>query len=185
MLRLLQKDVIPAWGSKKVSAISRRDVVVLLDKIRDRGAAIMANRVHGRLTRLFNFACERGILEQTPMNRLRKTVEIPRDRVLYNSEIKLIWHNLDVIGVHPLTSIALKFMLVTGQRAGEVTHIEWSEIDFDKNLWLIPADKSKNGRSHTVPLTNLSLALLTQTKTISSNACLAFPSPQNLRSSHL
>ena len=43
--RILERNVLPAWGHKKVKAIKRRDVVLLLDPIVDRGAPIMANRV--------------------------------------------------------------------------------------------------------------------------------------------
>jgi integrase len=178
MLRLLEKDVIPAWGSMKASSITRRDVVVLLDKIRDRGAPVMANRVHGRLTRLFNFACERGILNASPMVRLRKTTEEPRERVLDNSEIKAFWNKIDSIDLHPSTVIALKLMLLTGQRAGEVINIEWTEINFENKLWSIPAEKSKNNRSHTVPLTKTCLALLDLAKNLNSSNYWVFPSPQ-------
>ena len=76
MRRLLEKDVLPAWGKRKVKEITRRDVVMLLDQVRDRGAPVTANRLLGRLTRLFNFACERGILEESPCTRLRKLARI-------------------------------------------------------------------------------------------------------------
>ncbi len=182
MFRLLQKDVIPAWGSMKASNITRRDVVVLLDKIRDRGAPVMANRVHGRLTRVFNFACERGILDTSPMVRLRKTTEEPRERVLDNTEIYDFWNKIDSMGLHPLTVIALKLMLLTGQRAGEVINMEWGEIDFENCLWSIPAEKSKNNRSHSVPLTETSLTLLNQAKEINPINNWVFPSPQKQES---
>lgn len=183
MYRLLVKDVIPAWGYKKVSAITRRDVVILLDKIRDRGAPITANRLHGRLTRLFNFACERGILDESPMTRLRKTEESPRERVLNDEEIKKFWVGIDKVGVHPKTALALKLMLTTSQRAGEVTNMAWAEVDLKAAIWCIPVEKSKNGRAHKVPLTKTSLDLLKQAKTLSKNSSFVFPSPLDLKGS--
>jgi integrase len=181
MYRLLVKDVIPSWGNKKVSSITRRDVVILLDKIRDRGAPITANRLHGRLTRLFNFACERGILDESPMTRLRKTEESPRERVLDDNEIKIFWLNIDKVGIHPKTALALKLMLTTSQRAGEVTSISWNEIDLNAAIWRIPPEKSKNGRAHIVPLTQTSLDLLKQAKALSKNSAYVFPSPLDLK----
>lgn len=183
MYRLLVKDVIPAWGYKKVSAITRRDVVILLDKIRDRGAPITANRLHGRLTRLFNFACERGILDESPMTRLRKTEESPRERVLNDEEIKKFWIGIDKIGVHPKTALALKLMLMTAQRAGEVTNICWAEVDLNGAIWHIPAEKSKNGRAHIIPLTHISLDLLKKAKALSKKSPYVFPSPLDLKGS--
>lgn len=181
MLRLLTKDVIPSWGNKKVSSITRRDVVVLLDRIRDRGAPITANRLHGRLTRLFNFACERGILDESPMVRLRKTEESPRERVLNDEEIKRFWLNIDKVGIHPKTALALKLMLVTAQRSGEVTNMLWDEVDLVKATWTIPAEKCKNGRTHTVPLTQISLDLLKQAKVLAKDSPYVFPSPLDLK----
>lgn len=183
MYRLLCKDVLPTWGNKKASAITRRDVVVLLDKIRDRGAPITANRLHGRLSRLFNFACERGILEQSPMTSLRKTEEPPRERVLSDDEIKSFWLCIDKVGVHPKTALALKLMLTTAQRAGEVINMCWSEVFLPSKIWLIPAEKSKNGRSHTVPLTPISLEILKQAKNLAKESIYVFPSPQDLKGS--
>jgi len=45
-----------------------------------------------------------------------------------------------------------KLLILTGQRRGEVTQMRWSQIDFDAKTWLIPAELSKNGREHLLPL---------------------------------
>lgn len=177
MLRLINKDVLPEWGNLKASSITRRDVVMLLDKVRDRGAPVTANRLHGRLTRMFNFASERGIIEASPMTRLRKTEEKPRERVLNDEEIQKFWLNIDKVGIHPLTSIALRLILSTAQRPGEVINMCWHEVDLDTALWRIPADKSKNGRAHKVPLNSTSLNLLDQAKIYSKQKEYVFPSP--------
>ncbi len=79
--RLLEKDGLPAWGKWKVADIKRRDIVLLLDKIRER-APVTANRFQGVLARLFNFAAERGVVEDSPCSRIRKGKENGRSRVL-------------------------------------------------------------------------------------------------------
>ena len=54
--RLLNQDVIPAWGKRKAKSITRRDVILLLDEIVDRGAPIQANRTLAVVRKMFNFA---------------------------------------------------------------------------------------------------------------------------------
>src|SRR5260221_600818 len=64
--RLLNKDVIPAWGRRKAHDIARKDVIALLDKIVDRGSPIAANRTLAVVRRMFNWAISRDILSVNP-----------------------------------------------------------------------------------------------------------------------
>ncbi|EKE07862.1 MAG: Phage integrase, partial [uncultured bacterium] len=138
--RLLQKDVLPFWGNRKVADIKRRDIVQLLDRIKER-APITANRVHGALTRLFNFAAERGVIEDSPCTRIRKAPEKGRSRVLTDNEIRLLWDALALdnmtMDIYRASKLALKMILLTGQRPGEVCGMTWDELD--GSTWNIPA----------------------------------------------
>jgi integrase len=167
--------MLPAWGSRKVRDITRRDVVLLLDKVRER-APITANRLHGRLTRFFNFACERGVIDTSPCACIRKTEERPRERVLTDSEIARVWTGLEDTGIRAGTALALRLVLVTGQRSGEVAGMAWSEIE--GNAWTIPARRAKNRREHGVPLTDLALELLEQARDQTGASVYVFPSPR-------
>lgn len=172
MHRLLAKDVLPAWGQRKAKDITRRDVALLLDDVRDR-APVTANRLHGRLTRLFNFACERGVIEVSPCTRMRKTLESPRDRVLSDDEIRAFWGGLEGTGMLTGTALALRLILATGQRPGEVAGMAWSELDGDS--WTIPASRAKNGRAHRVPLCPMALDLLEQARAEAGDSAYVFP----------
>ena len=74
----------------KFSDIKRRHIVILLDSIAKR-APITRNRVHGALSRIFNFAAERGVIDDSPCTRIKKLPEKGRNRVLSNEEIKSLW----------------------------------------------------------------------------------------------
>ena len=179
-LRLLKKDCLPAWGERKVETITRRDIVLLLDEIEQR-APITRNRVHGALTRLFNFAAERGAIDDSPCNRIRKLPEKGRARVLDNEEIKLLWEALDPEKVQPmdayrLTKLALRLILITGQRPGEVAGMTWEEVEGE--TWNIPASRMKNREPHSVPLTALAL------ETIEHAGVLSGDTPYVFRSTH-
>jgi integrase len=55
---------------------------------------------------------------------------------------------------------AVKLLVLTGQRRGEVAEMRWSEVDLERRVWIIPALRSKNGHAHEVPLTLAALAIL-------------------------
>jgi integrase len=177
-LRLLKNDCLPVWGKKKVKTIRRRDIVLLLDDIEKR-APITRNRVHGALSRLFNFAAERGIIEDSPCVRIRKLTEKGRTRVLDDDEIRHLWCALDPEQIKPmdayrLTKLALKVILLTGQRPGEVVGMRWAEIKDD--VWYIPAERMKNGDQHNVPLTTLALETIDQARHLSGDSEFVFRS---------
>ncbi len=180
--RILDKDVLPAWGRRKAREITRRDVIRLLDGIIGRGAGIMANRTLAVVRRMFNFAVSRDIVPVSPCLAVRAPApEQRRDRVLTLEEIKALWHGLDGARMAEGTKLALKLQLVTAQRKGEVISAAWEEIDLAEGWWTIPAEKSKNRLPHRVPLSPLALELLQAARALSGDPPWVFPSPRGDR----
>lgn len=133
--------------------IKRKDVVAVLDGIVASGAPTRANRALAAFKKLMNWCIDRGVIETSPVASLRPpTREVARDRVLEGAKIAAIWKAADAEGF-PFAQFVHMLML-TGQRRGEVAAIRWSEIDFDDAIWTLPAQRSKNGRLHIVPLTD-------------------------------
>ena len=178
--RILEKDVASAWKNRKVSEIKRRHIVLLLDEIEAR-APIMRNRVHGALTRFFNFTAERGIIDDSPCTRIRKVSEKGRSRVLTDAEIKTLWNALAIenkaVDMYAITKLSLKVILLTGQRPGEVCGMAWDEIDGD--VWNIPAERMKGNEPHRVPLTDMTKEVIEQARTYSGNSKYVFTSPRS------
>jgi len=73
-------------------------------------------------------------------------------------EIKKLWNWLDEDG--SLMAETFRLRLLTAQRRGEVMGMRWPEIDFDENLWTIPGTRTKNGRTHCVPLSPQAMRIL-------------------------
>lgn len=178
---LLDSNTVPVWGKRKVADIKRRDIVLLLDKIRDR-APVVGNRVHGALSRLFNFAAERGVIEDSPCTRIKKMPEKPRMRVLSDAEIKALWVALDLenkaVDIYRLTKLVLRLILLTGQRPGEVAGMTWAEIDEDAHCWNIPSERMKNAAPNKVPLCPMALETIQTARIYSAGSDFVF------RSSH-
>jgi integrase len=176
--RLLNKDIVPVMGRKKAKDIRRRDIVLLLDEIVDRGAAITANRVLAVTRKMFNFAVGRDIIDASPCVQIpTPSKENRRERNLSEDEVKIFWNKLDDAKISREIKLALKFLLVTCQRKSEVIEAEWSEIDFKTKWWTIPAGKAKNKQTHRVPLTPMAIEILNEIKEITGEYRFVFASP--------
>ena len=171
--KMLDNDLLPAWRHRKAADISRRDVNAVLDTIADRGAVIRANRVRALLSKIFNFAISRDIVEHNPVHGvMRPGDENPRDRVLSEREIEVLWHELDkepakIAGI-------FKLALLTAQRKNEVLGMAWAELDLDNWWWVIPAQRAKNGLAHRVPLETQALEILRKLKNNESDPVFVF-----------
>lgn len=155
----LKNDVLPAWGNRKASDIKKRDVILLLESILERGAPIQSNSVLAVTRKMFNFAIERDILEHSPFVGVKPLgPKVVRKRYLAEDEIKTLWGNLDVAGMTDELRRALKLILVTAQRPGEVIGMHRREIN--GHWWSIPAERAKNNREHLVYLTDRAIELI-------------------------
>ncbi len=155
----LNNDILPAWGDRKACDIKKRDVILLLESIVDRGAPIQSNNVLEVARKMFNFAIERDILDYSPFFGVKPLGQkIARKRFLSEAEIKTVWESIDNAGMTSETRRALKLILATAQRPGEVIGMHRREIN--GHWWLIPAERAKNGREHLVYLTDQALALI-------------------------
>jgi integrase len=173
---MLDRDVIPALGSRKAKDIRRGNVVALIDKIRDRNAPAMANRVQSLVSNMFKFAVQRDILDSSPCVYLAKPQgEKPRERFLSEEEIKEFWNGLLKGRITLKLRLALQLILVTGQRPGEVASAEWKEFDLKKGWWTIPTTKTKNKKEHRVPLSGMAFELLKEIKDNWGDSNYLFP----------
>lgn len=172
--KLIERDLIPAWGVLPMTDIRRRDVADLLDKVATRqkgkptrggkdgrkiGGPVAANRRMSTIRKIFNWALSRGIVEANPAARMERIgEEKPRDRVLADHELRLIWQAAAELGA-PF-GCALQLLMITGQRRTEVGRMRDALVDRDKAAWTVPAEDAKNKREHLVPLSREALAVV-------------------------
>jgi integrase len=156
--RLLRQGPVAAWGSRHVAAIRRVDVADLLDAIAQRSPAT-ARLTFAALRGLFGWCIERELLNVSPCDHVKAPPRpAARDRVLSDGELAAIWQGADALGF-PFGPV-IKLLMLTGQREGEVAGMAWSEIDLEAATWIIPKERTKNGREHAVDLSPEALAVL-------------------------
>ena len=160
--RILNHDVVPAWGKRKAADVSKTDVVRLIEKIVvDRNAPGMANNTFQVIRKMFNFSVEQDILKYSPCIGVKMPApKNSRDRFLSEAEIKTFWHNLDGTAMFPESRHALRLILLTAQRPGEVIGMHTDEIN--GAWWTIPAERAKNKKAHRVYLTEPARVIIKQ-----------------------
>lgn len=194
-IRTIKKDLPPRLLRAKVESITRRQISDLLRNVVKRGAPVGANRLLALLKQLFDFGVERGYIDENPAAAItRRSVggtEESRDRNLSFEELQKLLAACPLrkpgesaaqsaVDMHEVTKLALLFLIVTGQRSGEVQSLEWTDIDDDKKVWSIPSQKSKNGKEHKVPLNQFALNILQSARFWGGSEKYCFPSPRDL-----
>ncbi len=156
--RLLRSDAIPVLGPLTASGVKRRDIIALIEA-KAKTAPVAANRLASAISRMYNWAIKRDILEVNPAAFVPKVKEAGRDRVLNESELVTFWERLDgAPRIGKDIADALCLVLMTLARPGEVAGLRWDEIS--AGWWEIPGSRTKNGRSHRIPLNRLALEIL-------------------------
>ena len=184
--RIIDRTLVPYFGSMRAKEITRRDVKDMVERIAKK-APIMANRTLDLVRRIFKWGIEEDLVAASPCYPIRKPgKEHARSRTLTGDEIKKAWAVLDRANegekaqrkLRLQTAASLKLRLVTAQRGGEVMSMEWSEIDGD--WWTIPEEKSKNGLEHRVPLSPMAMRIIAQMRSLEEKqpSKYVFPSPK-------
>lgn len=157
--RILNRNVLPLWGSRKAASISKRNINLLLEGIVDRGAPSMANNTFKIIRRMFNYAVEKDILLHSPAVGIKlPSPKVERERALSENELKKLLSTIDQAKMSSDVCRALKLILVTAQRPNEVVGMHVNELD--GQWWTIPSDRAKNGKTHRVYLTKTALELI-------------------------
>ena len=165
---ILEREILPKWGDRKMDDITRKDVIDLLEEIAvEREAVPYSNRVRATLTCMYNWALDREVVTSNPIARLpKRPKEATRQRVLSDDEVRTLWKKLDQ-QPEPVGSL-FRFLLVTGQRIGETTAAQWGDVK--DGVWTIPQENTKADQEHRVPLSPQALAILDELRASASPA---------------
>ncbi len=167
--RALSCDVLATWKERPIADITERDVIEAMDKLVERRAATMANRVLAYLRLLFKWSKSRRIVTHNPTADVDKPgAEVSRDRVLSIGELAAIWHASEPTQANhgDLFEGIVKLLMLTGQRRNEIAAMRWAEVVEDYPLatdskgnptetctaLVLPPERTKNARPHVVPL---------------------------------
>lgn len=153
--------ILPRLGNMKVAAVTHCDVDALHRHITTiRGTPVRANRTVEVLRKAFNFAIRWKWLEDNPAAGVRRNPEENRNRYLSKTEIAALARALNEHS-EPMSANAIKLLMLTGARRGEVLGATWEMFDLEHGVWTKPSAHTKQRRLHRVPLSSHAVALLT------------------------
>jgi len=155
---IFNRIIVPAWRNRTIDSIRRRDIIDLVEDVAASGRGYHANRTCAVLSKFFAWLVARDALTFSPVTGVeRPHKEKIRSRVLTDDELRVLWL---ACGHEGASGEAIRLMTLTGARRGEVGEMSRREVDQDHQLWNLPAERTKNGRPHTIPLSTQAWTLI-------------------------
>ena len=155
---IFNRIIVPAWRNRTIDSIRRRDIIDLVEDVAASGRGYHANRTCAVLSKFFAWLVARDALTFSPVTGVeRPHKEKTRSRVLTDDELRVLWL---ACGHEGASGEAIRLMTLTGARRGEVGEMSRREVDQDHQLWNLPAERTKNGRPHTIPLSTQAWTLI-------------------------
>ncbi|HAV2298069.1 TPA: integrase arm-type DNA-binding domain-containing protein [Citrobacter koseri] len=182
ILNSLINHLFPAIGSKDITKLTTRDLLLPLRKIEGKGQHETASRLKQRITAIMRYAVQEDMINHNPANELGGTLITPKRThypALELEQIPDLLARIDAYNGRRLTILALKLTMLVFIRSSELRFARWPEIDFKNALWVIPPERdeienvrfsergSKMRIPHYVPLCKQAIKILEELKEIS------------------
>jgi len=177
----LEKEAFPDIGVFPIKDITAPHVLAVIRKVEKRGALEVAARLLQRCSAVFRYAIQTGRVENNPTSDLQgalKTKKVEHRAALTRSDLPLFFERLKKYDGHKITRLALKLVILTFVRTGELRGATWSEFDLENAEWRVPAERMKMRAEHIVPLSEQSIQILNELKELTGKHELVFPSRQ-------
>ena len=174
----LGADVLPYVGKLPIRNVTAAHLLEIIRRIEERGASTVALLVRQWSSAIFRYAVATLRADGDPAAALRGAIHRPKvehRKPLTKGQIKDFSSALEKYGGYRTTVIALRLLLLTFVRTGELRKALWSEFDFDAAEWRIPAERMKMREPHIVPLSRQAVILLKELQTHTGGTGLLFP----------
>lgn len=139
-----------------LTGVTRRDVAATLSALESDLSGATVNRVRTSLSSFFMWCTKEGLIDSNPAAFTDRRLEVSRDRVLTEDELRAIWRGL----TDNIYSDIVRLLILTGARRDEIGGLRWAEIDLNTATITLPPARTKNKRAHDIPLSPQALAIL-------------------------
>ena len=186
VVQRLTKDIYPYIGDVEIRSITPHDILLCLRRIETRGSCEVASRVLGICSMIFRYGVATTVCDSDPCRDLRGAL-VPRKKgrlaaLTTPDEAGQLMRNINNYNASQTVRYAMLLSAYTFCRPGEIRNTEWSEIDFSKKVWIIPAEKMKARREHIVPLSHQAIKVLEAMRGISDERSLyVFHTPRTYK----
>lgn len=179
----LDNDILPEIGTRPAKDITRPELVELVRKVEARGTLNAAGKIRQWLGQIFRHGLALGVIDANPATDLA-IVAAPARTTNHHpfvpfAELPELLAKVDTANIHAMTRHAIRLLVLTAVRPGELRQAPWSEIDLNAATWTIPKERMKARRPHVVPLPTQAVEILRQLHEITGQYDLLFPGQNN------
>jgi integrase len=178
----LERLILPSLGSRPIADVTAPEVLAMLRSVEARGVLETARRLMQICGQVFMYAIATGRAVRNPVPDLRGALKVPvvkHHAYLNAGAMPAYLRDLEAFDGSLQTKLALKFLLLTFVRTMEVRGAQWSEVDWDKAEWRIPAERMKMKEQHIVPLARQTVAVLKELRGLTGTRQYLFPNQHN------
>lgn len=179
-----ERDIKDTFGNRLMTEITADEIRSHCEKIKERGAPSTAIFVRDLIANVYRYAIQRGHKFANPADEIANSSIATfkkRERVLTPREIKLFFNTLEETQSDFALKKAVKFILLTMVRKGELVNATWDEVDFKNKVWTIPAERMKAKRAHNVYLSEQAIDLIVAFQIYSEGSPYLLPGRINRR----
>ncbi|MCZ6458295.1 MAG: tyrosine-type recombinase/integrase [Gammaproteobacteria bacterium] len=176
--QILKLDVYPYIGKLPVGSTTSHQILLVLQRIEERGAASVALLTRQICSAVFCYAISTLRAQADPTVALKGAITKPKTRhskAMSREELRKLVSEVESYSGFDTTKTAIKLIMLLFVRTVELRKAEWSEFDLDAAVWRIPASRMKAGDRHTVPLSRQAVALIRELRDLTVNRQYLFP----------
>lgn len=158
-----ERDIKNTFGNRLMTEITTDEIRRHCGQIKERGAPSTAIFVRDLIANVYRYAIQRGHKFTNPADEIANSSIATfkkRERTLTPKEIHLFFNALEETQSDFALKKAVKFILLTLVRKGELINAKWDEVDLKNKIWTIPAERMKAGRAHNVYLSEQAIDLI-------------------------
>ena len=177
--RKFENHVFPKLGHRPIDKILAPEAIDALKPLAAKGNLETTGKIIGHLNNVMDHAVNVGILHHNPLTGIRSAFQTPKVTnmaTIRPNELGKLMSDISYASIKLVTRCLLEWQLHTMTRPSESAKAQWSEIDFENQLWTIPAERMKMRLEHKVPLTPQTIEILTRLKPLSGDKKYLFPS---------
>ncbi|MDN3696547.1 integrase domain-containing protein [Vibrio cortegadensis] len=180
--RSFEIHVFPKLGKLPISRLTAIEAINTLKPIAAKGSLETVKRLCQRINEVMNFAVNTGVIHANPLNKIHAAFHAPKKQnmpTITPEELPKFMTTLSRASIKLTTRCLIEWQLHTMTRPQESSGAKWSEIDWDKQIWVVPEKRMKNRREHSIPLTPQMIELLDVMKPISAHREFIFPADRD------
>jgi integrase len=175
-----KNDVFPWLGHRPIATIEPPEILKCLRRVEERGALETAHRIKQAIGQVFRYAVATGRAQRDQTTDLKGALPTSRSKnfaaIIDPVQVGQLMRDIQAYKGHLETRISLQLSAYLFQRPNEICAMEWAEINMEKALWSLPAEKMKMRQAHLVPLPKQCIELLEEIRPLTGHRRYVFTS---------